>query len=99
MSNEEQEAEEEQKEGVVEEIDESEPQKTPKMEKVTESYQEYELLNKNKPIWTRSPDEITTEEYTSFYKGLTSDWDDYFGVKHFQKISFAGLLAPDILVK
>jgi molecular chaperone HtpG len=45
---------------------------------------EWELLNKQKPIWTRKPEEVKKEEYSSFYKTLTNDWDDYLGVKHFK---------------
>ncbi len=84
--------EEETEEGKVEEVDEHAEKKT---EKVMENYNEMELLNKNKPIWTRNPDEITEEEYTNFYKGLTSDWDDHFGVKHFHaegQIDFKSIL-------
>ena len=84
--------EEETEEGKVEEVDEDAEKKT---EKVMENYNEMELLNKNKPIWTRNPDEITEEEYTNFYKGLTSDWDDHFGVKHFHaegQIDFKSIL-------
>lgn len=86
------EPEDDTEEGKVEEVDEEAEKKT---ETVKENYNEMELLNKNKPIWTRNPDEIKQEEYTSFYKGLTSDWDDYFGVKHFHaegQIDFKSLL-------
>eukprot|EP00171_Calliarthron_tuberculosum_P012580 IDg12580t1 len=44
---------------------------------------EWQLLNKNKPIWTRKADGVTKDEYASFYKSITNDWEEHLAVKHF----------------
>tara|TARA_X000000368_G_scaffold274216_2_gene217485 strand:- start:165 stop:2297 length:2133 start_codon:yes stop_codon:yes gene_type:complete len=67
----------------VEDVDEEETKKEKKMKKIKEVTHEWDHLNGQKPIWMRKPDEVTNEEYASFYKSISNDWEEHSGVKHF----------------
>ncbi|KAL0248150.1 hypothetical protein GEMRC1_003386 [Eukaryota sp. GEM-RC1] len=79
----EEEEEKETKEGEVEDVSSDEEDEKKETKKIKEKVKEFEQLNTQKAIWTRSPKDCTEEEYTSFYKALTNDWETYLGVKHF----------------
>jgi heat shock protein beta len=80
---------------ISEEEDDDEKEEKPKTKTVQEEVSEWTRLNEVKAIWTRSKDEITDEEYNSFYKSLSKSSDDPLTKIHFSaegEISFRAIL-------
>jgi molecular chaperone HtpG len=56
----------------------------PKMKTVPEITTSYEQVNNQKPVWLRSPKDVTEDEYKEFYKGaFRNSYDDPMKYSHF----------------
>ena len=63
--------------------DKEKEEKTKKTKKVKEVSHEWEQLNKNKTLWMRKAEDVTNEQYASFFKSFSNEWEDHVSVKHF----------------
>jgi molecular chaperone HtpG len=75
--------EEDEKEGNVEEVVQEDAAPSQAKEKKFVTKSDWITLNQVKPVWLRPPDEVTHDEYASFYRSLANDWEDHLAVKHF----------------
>lgn len=67
----------------------------PKTKKTEKTVWDWELMNDNKPIWTRKPSEVQDDEYAQFYKSLTKDESPPLARAHFVaegEVTFRALL-------
>ena len=68
----------------------------PKEKKYEErQVEEWVVLNNTKPIWVRKPEDISEEEYGSFYKSMSNDWETHLTKTHFTtegSVEFKSLL-------
>merc|ERR1711959_793012 len=67
-------------EDVTDDKDEKKEKKTKKIKEVSH---DWEHMGGQKPLWMRKPEDVTHEEYASFYKALSNDWEEHSAVKHF----------------
>lgn len=64
------------------EIEVSEEKKK-KTKKVKEVYHDYERVNNTIPIWMKKKEDLSKEEYASFYKSISNDWEEHLHCIHF----------------
>ena len=70
----------------IEELDENEEdneEKEKTKKTIKKMVKEWNIINDQKPIWCKKPEEVSDEEYSEFYKSITSDYTKPLAHKHF----------------
>jgi molecular chaperone HtpG len=87
---------EEETEGETEEETEVKVEETEtNLKEETVKVQGWETVNNEKPIWYCKPNEVTEEQYNSFYKTISNDYQEPVYYKHFEaegSLEFRGIL-------
>jgi len=83
-TEEETEPETEEEVGDISVDEEPEEVEKPKTKTVTETVWDWERVNPNAPLWTRSKSEITKEDYQTFYKNVLASSEDALDYLHFK---------------
>lgn len=79
-------------EGGEGESEETNQEPKPRMKTIQE--ESWDKIN-SEPIWTKPTSEISAEEYETFYKNLSGDWDKHATYKHFKtegNVEFSSIL-------
>jgi len=87
--------EDEDDELTAEDDDDEEEEEAPTTKKIEKTVFFWRRLNENKPLWTRPKNDITEEEYQTFYKSFTKGTDEALSYTHFKaegEIEFSSLL-------
>ncbi|EDQ88926.1 uncharacterized protein MONBRDRAFT_21523 [Monosiga brevicollis MX1] len=80
---------------IVEEEDEEVDDEENVAVETTKTVWDWEIINANKPIWTRNSKDIEEEEYNNFYKAFSKDGKDPLGHIHFTaegEVTFRSIL-------
>jgi len=76
-------------------VEEEKDEEKPKTKTVEKTTWDWELMNSNKPIWTRKPADIEDKEYNEFYKSFSKDSDEPLAKTHFTaegEVTFKSIL-------
>lgn len=60
-----------------------EDKKEPEKKYKTVTYEEYEQVNSQTPIWVKNPEDVSKKEYIEFYKSFTNKQEEPIIYKHF----------------
>jgi len=77
------------------EDDEDEEDEEAETKTIEKTIWSWKRLNENKPLWTRAKDDITEEEYQTFYKSFTKKSEEAHAFSHFKaegEIEFSSIL-------